>query len=292
MEPGFVYVLTNPSLHGLVKVGRTEQDPSGRADELSGTTGLPTPFVLAFKRFFADCESAEEFVYAFLNDRSHRISANRQFLRVSLDEVIEAIVQAPGEGSPARAQKAPPWKAVFDEAEAYYYGLGDHARDRAEALKLYKQAAKLGSVAAYRSLGTMYANGWGCPRSFKKGLEYFKEGVRRGDVTNYAEMAFYFCQVNPENTVKCWGRFFAEMPKFDDCVMQLLRYFEGCRKGQWRPVHWEALVPVLPALRDFVEGTVADARREGWDSLQEYELDLREIVNSIESGNPPVPVRT
>src|SRR6185369_11781349 len=39
--PGFVYALINPSMTGLVKVGRTERDPTGRAHELSSATGVP-----------------------------------------------------------------------------------------------------------------------------------------------------------------------------------------------------------------------------------------------------------
>src|SRR5262249_27535580 len=60
-EPGFVYALLNPSMPDLVKVGRTTRDPKGRADELSHATGVPTPFLVAYKRFFSDCEQAEQF---------------------------------------------------------------------------------------------------------------------------------------------------------------------------------------------------------------------------------------
>ena len=42
-DPGFVYALINPSMEGLVKVGKTKRDPKGRANELSGATGV-TPF--------------------------------------------------------------------------------------------------------------------------------------------------------------------------------------------------------------------------------------------------------
>ena len=80
-EPGFVYAPINPSMSGLVKVGRTADDPAGRADELSSATGVPTAFVLAYKRFFSDSEAAERFVHAFLERRGYRVSANREFFQ-------------------------------------------------------------------------------------------------------------------------------------------------------------------------------------------------------------------
>ena len=73
VETGFVYALINPSMDGLVKVGRTSRDPSGRADELSRATGVPTTFFLAFQRCFSDCEAAEHFVHAYIG--TERVSS-------------------------------------------------------------------------------------------------------------------------------------------------------------------------------------------------------------------------
>jgi hypothetical protein len=41
---GYIYVLSNPSMPGIVKVGRTFREPRARAAELSASTGVPTPF--------------------------------------------------------------------------------------------------------------------------------------------------------------------------------------------------------------------------------------------------------
>src|SRR5688572_6679317 len=53
--PGYLYVLINPSLPGLVKIGKTNRDPEQRAAELSAATGVPTPFVLVYDAFFQNC---------------------------------------------------------------------------------------------------------------------------------------------------------------------------------------------------------------------------------------------
>lgn len=39
-DTGLVYVLINPSMEGLIKVGKTTRNPKERADELSKVTGV------------------------------------------------------------------------------------------------------------------------------------------------------------------------------------------------------------------------------------------------------------
>jgi hypothetical protein len=50
MASGYVYILVNHSMVGLLKIGRTVRDSRARARELS-TTGVPTPFQVAFEVF-------------------------------------------------------------------------------------------------------------------------------------------------------------------------------------------------------------------------------------------------
>jgi hypothetical protein len=39
---GYIYVLTNPNMPGLVKIGYTQRLPRERANELSRATGVPS----------------------------------------------------------------------------------------------------------------------------------------------------------------------------------------------------------------------------------------------------------
>ena len=50
-KEGWVYVLTNEAMPGIVKVGHTMNDPVIRAETLSGDTGVPLPFDVAYKAF-------------------------------------------------------------------------------------------------------------------------------------------------------------------------------------------------------------------------------------------------
>lgn len=94
MSDGFLYVLINASMPGVVKVGKTERDPESRAKELSGVTGVPTPFVVVYQEFFDDCSAAEEFVHALLEEGGYRVATNREFFSAPPKVAIQAVVKA------------------------------------------------------------------------------------------------------------------------------------------------------------------------------------------------------
>lgn len=83
VSAGYIYVLTNRSMPGLVKVGKTVRDPLTRMNELSGATGVPTPFELAFTLQFDDCHTAERRIHQLLSERGTRVSNRREFFQVS-----------------------------------------------------------------------------------------------------------------------------------------------------------------------------------------------------------------
>ena len=232
MAAGYLYVLVNSCMPGLVKVGKTTRNPADRVNELSRVTGVPTPFVLAFQSYFADCDAAEDFVHEDLQRRGLREAKNREFFRAAPGDVIRVILDTPGamtnlaEGSyeeddlvkstSDRADELEefslpernPWDDVLEEAESHYYGHEDFIEDYDEALKLYKQAARLGSPLAYEKIGRMYRHGEGVNEDEAKALSFFREGARKGNYYCYAEMASLFLLTNRENMAKCWNKFF------------------------------------------------------------------------------------
>ncbi|PFH08809.1 Sel1 repeat-containing protein [Collimonas sp. PA-H2] len=227
---GFIYVLANSSMPNAIKVGKTKRSTAERSQELSGATGLPTPFIVVYEQLFEDCTAAETFIHALLGQKGYRISANREFFNAPVNEVVKAITLAPGaiQGSEAlplanteeedelfgehgqdelddmtleiESAVLPasyPWYSLFDEAESQYYGWGDIFQDYAEALRLYSQAAKLGCLAAYQRIGGMHEEGRGTSQNKEKALNFYKEGVRRGNVYCYWRMASLF--IDEEN---------------------------------------------------------------------------------------------
>ena len=79
MRPGFVYILINPSLKGMVKIGRTSRSSERRASELSSATGVPTEYYVAYDEFFPDCHLAERLLHNHL--APFRVNKKREFFQ-------------------------------------------------------------------------------------------------------------------------------------------------------------------------------------------------------------------
>lgn len=86
MEYGIVYLLTNPVMPGLVKIGMTAQkDIEKRMRELY-TTGVPVPFECQFacKVKKGDCVKIEKALHAAFAPQ--RVNANREFFRIQIEQ--------------------------------------------------------------------------------------------------------------------------------------------------------------------------------------------------------------
>src|SRR5205085_9755583 len=63
------YILLNPAMNGLLKVGKTTREPADRVVELSAATGVPTPFILAYRTHTGDCHRLEQVVHSLLAEK-------------------------------------------------------------------------------------------------------------------------------------------------------------------------------------------------------------------------------
>ena len=83
---GFVYVMSNRSMPGIVKIGRTSRNPIDRAAELF-STGVPSPFEI---RFVVFSEQSDQLEHAAHNRfRDDRLNPNREFFERELVDVVE-----------------------------------------------------------------------------------------------------------------------------------------------------------------------------------------------------------
>ncbi len=233
---GYIYVLANSSMPDLVKVGKTARLPSQRAQELSGVTGVPTPFIVVYEQLFEDCSIAEDYLHTILKQKGYRETDNREFFRAPISEIIHIISKMPGQIKDSNNMNTEsfnegllstherdelddlsldgllesyPWSGVWETAENYYYGYGDNIQDYTEAMKLYREAAKLGCLMAYRKIGNMFNHGNGVQESSLKALDYYKEGARKGDYYCYLEMGKLFLfNHQQDNYIKCIRLFF------------------------------------------------------------------------------------
>ena len=91
MASGYIYVLSNPSMPGLLKIGYTCEDVQIRARALSSTTGVPGPFEIEYFYLSGDVEEVEKLVHRALRESRH--TEVREFFTAPLDDVISLIEQ-------------------------------------------------------------------------------------------------------------------------------------------------------------------------------------------------------
>ncbi|SEQ60289.1 T5orf172 domain-containing protein [Amphritea atlantica] len=95
LDSGYVYILINESMPGLIKIGRTKRDSRSRARELF-KTGVPTPFQVAFEVFCDDYEGVEKKIHDEISD--FRVNSSREFFKYPIDKAIR-LLQKSGNAS-------------------------------------------------------------------------------------------------------------------------------------------------------------------------------------------------
>ncbi|MGR3640097.1 GIY-YIG nuclease family protein [Alterinioella nitratireducens] len=88
IEPGWLYILTNPAMPDLCKIGMTTRTPEERAAELHDT-GSPAPYTVAKAWPVDDVRAAERDAHAAL--ARYRVSDQREWFRVSVPKAIKAL---------------------------------------------------------------------------------------------------------------------------------------------------------------------------------------------------------
>lgn len=89
---GIVYIISNPSMPGLVKVGKT----INLEDRLKSlySSGVPLPFRCVYAKQVENYSDVERKLHKGLN--SHRENSNREFFRIAEEEVINFLELVPG----------------------------------------------------------------------------------------------------------------------------------------------------------------------------------------------------
>lgn len=88
---GWVYIVTNKSMPGLLKVGFTSKDPQSRAVDL-GHTGSPHPYKVLYDVLVHDPASVEKRAHRKLN----RVREGKEWFCCSVELAVEAIRSAAG----------------------------------------------------------------------------------------------------------------------------------------------------------------------------------------------------
>jgi hypothetical protein len=87
---GYVYIMTNPAMPGLVKIGSTKLMPEKRAHELSKSTAVPHPFQVEASHLFDDELRAERELGSAL--AQYRVNSSREFYACQ-ERAVEALTK-------------------------------------------------------------------------------------------------------------------------------------------------------------------------------------------------------
>lgn len=88
---GWIYVLSNPAMPGLLKIGFTQDSKTARRVlELSRSTSVPLPFVIEFEQLIENPSQYERLIHARLSQ--HRVSPDKEFFKVDL-KIVEMTIR-------------------------------------------------------------------------------------------------------------------------------------------------------------------------------------------------------
>lgn len=115
-DAGFLYVLTNPAMPGMVKIGFTTQNIEERIRELSATPGVPVRFLCNFAAKVPSMREKERMLHQIFDP--DRVNPKREFFRLDPERVILAIKMGPyTEVTPGKPEVTAEEEKAFEKAE-------------------------------------------------------------------------------------------------------------------------------------------------------------------------------
>ena len=199
MSQQYIYILLNASLKGLLKIGRTNRSPEERAQELSASTNMPTPFLVAYEETVPDSAIAEKLIHDRLGSQGYRITDAREFFSVPLKDAIQIVAEV----ATQLRQSMPHVNDVESSADepevdlgeyycqlgyAAYLGHGNVLQNYADAKQNFETAISFGYTKAYQVLALMYTEGKGVRQSADTAIKLLKEGGQKGDPHCYFDL--------------------------------------------------------------------------------------------------------
>lgn len=144
---GIVYVLTNPAMPGMVKIGKTTRGVKARLDELYGT-GVPLPFECAYAARVDDESRVEQAFHRAFGP--YRINPKREFFDIAPEQAIALLELMAAE------DVTPAMQAEADQVDAEAKPSAERLkRSRRPALNYLDMGIPLGATLLYQDNQTI-----------------------------------------------------------------------------------------------------------------------------------------
>ena len=88
MSVGYVYILSNKTMPGLLKIGYTNRDVTERVRELSSASGVPTSFDIEYYCLTKDVEEIEAAIH---KQFAKQYRKGKEFFSIPLVEAVKMI---------------------------------------------------------------------------------------------------------------------------------------------------------------------------------------------------------
>ena len=140
MNGGIVYVLTNPAMPGIVKIGKTCRELDNRLSELY-STGVPLPFECAYAARVEDESQVERaFHLAFA---PNRVNNRREFFSIEPEQAIGLL------GLLAVEDVTPEVQALADSVDPESKASSDKFKRRKPSMRFSDIGISLGTVLTF-----------------------------------------------------------------------------------------------------------------------------------------------
>jgi hypothetical protein len=137
MPLGTIYLLTNPAMPGLVKIGITFQDDVQTRMTQLYTTGVPVPFECAYAALVEDPAKVEQALHNAFSP--HRLNPKREFFQIEVGQALGIIKLLEKDNTTSKVNEQ---KSEISEVERE---AGERLRSRRPNLNFVEMGIPLGS---------------------------------------------------------------------------------------------------------------------------------------------------
>ena len=92
----WIYILSNETMPGLVKIGFTKNKPSERVKQINSATGVPLDFKVEWAYPCFNAHDLEKEIHYYLEEEGFRVNKKKEFFNISLEQA-RSVVERIGE---------------------------------------------------------------------------------------------------------------------------------------------------------------------------------------------------